>query len=217
MGIKLGEGKKIENSNFGPNMRDHEINLSKACDNGALRLRLIGEVQPAYRYWVKTIEGKQRTVITPFFDREEEAWLPGDPLASYSDARKEFFYTINCIDRSDGALKILPIKRTIYQYIYSIAQDPEYGNPSDEENGYDLIISKEKTGPLPMNVKYTVMPGRNATPLSNEEKGMELFDLAEIYKPMEEGAYLDWIQKNTFALSANNESNVSQGEDDIPF
>jgi len=219
MGIKLGAGKKIENNNFGPNMKEHELNLSKACDKGTLRVRLVGEVQPGYRYWVKNIEGKHRTVITPYFDREEETWLKGDPLASYQDARKEFFYTINCIDRSDGQMKILPIKRTIYQYIYSIAQDPEYGDPSDEENGYDLIIGKEKTGPLPINVKYTVLPGRNSTPLTADEKGMELFDLAESYKPLSMEAYTEWVSKNTFALTANTETteNTPGTEEDIPF
>lgn len=215
MGIKLGEGKKVTNEKFAPNMREHEINLSKDCENGPVRLRLVGDVHPAFRYWVKTIDGKNRTVITPYFNSETEEWEPGDPLQNYNDARREFFYTINCIDRATNTMRILIIKKTIYQFIYSIATDPDYGNPADPENGYDIVISKEKTGPLPMNVKYSVLPGRNTTALTEEEKAMELFDLDEIYAPMSKDDYTEWVQKNTFALSANTE--INEDEEDIPY
>jgi len=217
MGISLGEGKKITNTEFAPNMRDHEINLSKECENGPIRLRLVGDVHPAFRYWVNTVEGKTRTVITPYFNPETEEWEQGDPLQGYNDARREFFYSINCIDRATNTMRILIFKKTIYQFIYSIATDPDYGNPADPDSGYDIVISKEKTGPLPMNVKYAVLPGRNTTALTAEEKAMELFDLDTVYAPMSKDAYLDWIQKNTFALTTNTEIPEQEGEDDIPF
>ncbi len=218
MGVKLGQGKKIEGSDFGPDTQDLEINLSKACKDGSVRLRLVGEVNPAYRYWVTNLEKKKRNIITPFFDGETETWEAGDPLASYSDAQKEFFYTINCIDRATGEMKILIIKRTVYQYIYSLAQDPEYGDPTDIENGYDLIISKVSTGPKPMNVKYEIRPGRNTTTLTEEEKGLELHNLAELYKPKSKEDYLEWVKLNTFAMTDNTSETVNEtGEDDIPF
>jgi len=228
MGKTFGTGKKASTGvNFGPNMKEHEIKLSKACNGGPLRLRLIGEVQPAYRYWVTTTTGDKRTVITPYFDQEAEEWVKGDPLASYPDARKEFYYTINCIDRADQKMKILLLKASIYNYLHSLAQNPDYGNPADPEHGYDIIITKESTGPLPKNVKYTVTPGRNNTPLTEEEKKMELFNLEEAYAPLSKEDYERWIVENTYALvnQANTTANTGAAneqvstllEDDIPF
>ena len=33
-------------------------------------------------------------------------------------------------------------------------------------NGYDITIKKEKTGPLPQNVKYSIIPARGNSPLN---------------------------------------------------
>ena len=67
------------------------------------------------------------------------------------------------VDRSDGKIKLFDLRSTIYSQIVDYASNPEYGNPSDPETGYDVTVKKEKTGPLPQNVKYTCIPARAST------------------------------------------------------
>ena len=220
MGIKLGKGKVIAKG--GKNSQGLEINLSKLDDGGSIRLRLLGEVEPGYRYWVKCTNGKTKPILTPFFDKETEVLSSKDPLLG--DGRKEFFYTVNAIDRATGELKILLLKTTIYRSLVSLAQDDEYGDCMDEVTGYDIIITKESTGPLPMNVKYEVRAGRDTTPLTAEEKAMELHDLSEIYAPKSEADYIEWIKMETDILNVVPEVETAQVEavntdkdTDIPF
>ena len=220
MAIKLGQGKVLPKGG-NVNTSDIEIRLSKLSDGDSIRLRLVGDVEPGYRYWVKCSDGKTKPIITPYFDKELEKIKADDPLLG--EARKEFFYTINAIDRADGQMKVLILKTTVYRSLVSLAMDEEYGNPSDETNGYDIIISKESTGPQVQNVKYDVRPGRNTTPLTDEEKALELHDLETLYKPKDESDYVEWIKLNTDVLDVRADPNSAEvntdatTETDIPF
>ena len=214
MGIKFGEGRELK-AGTGKNMSDIEISLSKLKDGEKVKLRLIGDILPNYRYWVKCRDGKKKPRLTPFFDRETENINAGDPLLGAG--QKEFFYTVNCIDRSDGKMKILILKTTVYRYLYSLAVDPDYGNCADSTTGFDINIVKERTGPQPQNVKYNVSPSLKLTPLSEEEKAMELHNLEEAYEPGTEEDYLVWVRENTVALD-NDVPDPGHGRDeDIPF
>jgi len=216
MGVKLGQGKPVSKGGGG-NTSAIEINLSKLNDGESVRVRLVGEVEPAYRYWVKCDNGKQKPIITPYFNRETEVLSSQDPLLGVG--RKEFFYTINAIDRATGEMKVLLLKTSVYRTLMSFAQDEEYGDPSDPDNGYDIVITKESTGPLAMNVKYEVKAGRNTTPLTEEEKNMELHNLAQLYAAPSESEYIEWIKMNTSVLNVptdNSEVNI-EPEEDIPF
>ncbi len=214
MGIKLGKGKAI--SKGGQNTQGLEIALSKLGDGDSVRLRLIGDVNPAYRYWVQCSDGKQKPVITPYFDQENEVIKSTDPLLG--EGRKEFFYTINALDRATGEMKILIIKTSIYRTLASFAVDEEYGDPADEKTGYDIIITKEKTGPLPMNVKYEVRAGRDVKPLTDAELSIETHKLEEIYAPKPEADYIEWIKMNTDILNVVSETSKPAEEvGDAPF
>ncbi len=223
MAIKLGKGKAI--SKGGKSTQGLEIALSKLNDGDSIRVRLIGEVEPNYRYWVACTNGKNKPIITPFFDKENEVLSSKDPLLG--EGRKEFFYTMNAIVRSGNdtpdELKVLILKTTIYRSLVSLAMDDEYGDPADETSGYDIIITKERTGPKPMNVKYEVRAGRSTTPITDFEKGLELHDLAELYKAPEESDYIEWISMNTDILNVEaSPTDVdipanSEKDTDIPF
>jgi len=222
--MKFGEGKKLKNGDFGPNTQDLEINLSKLQEGESIKIRLVGEVLPNYRYWVTTRDGKKKPKLTPFFNRETESISSEDPLLG--NAQKEFFYVCNCLVRGNGSpeMKILILKSTVYQYLYSLALDDEYGDPADPVTGYDIVITKERTGPKPMNVKYNCRPGRGSTPLTPEEQALELYNLEELYNPGTKSDYVAWVKENTAYLDTEmlNEAygqpdaNVKP-ESDIPF
>ena len=94
---------------------------------------------------------------------------------------------------------------------------PEYGNHSDLETGYDVTVKKEKTGPLPQNVKYTCIPARASTKLSSDELALELFDLSRIYKRQSYDEQKEWLMQNTayFAGDVGDEFKAIEEVDDL--
>lgn len=179
-----------------------EIRLSELKDGASLTVRLIGEVHPAYRYWVTDKSGKHFPIIAAGFNSFTEEWdnVENDILyknLGSSKPRLEFYYTINCIDRADGNIKILPLKTTIYNALIDLASNPNYGDPGSIEDGYDITITKERTGPKPMNVKYNILPGRYNTPLTEAERELELYNLAELIRPKDN--YNEYIKEKVLA------------------
>ena len=191
---------------------------------GDTKVRLIGDVMPRYCYWVVTTEGKKMPVECLEFNRETEAFNSSaeNPFkeideAVYSD-KPQFSYVCNVIDRSDGKIKLFDLRSTIYAQIVDYATNPDYGNPADPEDGYDITIKKEKTGPLPQNVKYTCIPARSNSPLSDAEKELELFELSRIYKRQTYDEQKEWLLQNTsyFAGEVGDEFKATdEGVDDL--
>ena len=183
---------------------------------GDTKLRLIGEVMPRYCYWVVTTEGKKMPVECLQFSRDTESFdnKAEDPFKEIDDAiyadKPQFSYVCNVIDRADGQIKLFDLRSTIYSQIVDYATNPDYGNPSDPDSGYDLTVKKEKTGPLPQNVKYTCLPARASKALTEDEQKAELFDLSRIYKRQNYEDQKKWMLENT-ALFAS-----STGDDFVP-
>ena len=182
--------------------------------NGDNKLRLIGDVMPRYVYWLTTKDGKRMPVECLKFDRNTEQFSgtedPFDEVSPdiYAD-KPQFAYVCNVIDRSDNQVKLFDLKATIYRQIVDFAKDPEYGNPADETSGYDITIVKEKTGPLPQNVKYTVRPARASTALTDDEKSAELFDLDRIYKRPDYTEQKRWLLENTTMFACDDDNSFS--------
>lgn len=172
-------------------------------DGPETRVRFVGDVLPRYVYWITTSEGKRIPQECLSFDRDTEQFSSRfkDPFKELTEAvfdeKPTFSYVCNVIDRKDGQVKLMDLKTTIYKQIIDYAVNPEYGNPSDPEQGYDITIKKEKTGPQPQNVKYTVMPSRNTVPLTAEEEEMDLYNLDAIFKRPSYEEQKEWLLKNT--------------------
>lgn len=190
---------------------------------GDTKVRLIGDVMPRYCYWVVTKDGKKMPLECLQFDRATESFNSSvkDPFKEidpdvYSD-KPQFAYVCNVIDRADGKIKLLDLRSTIYSQIVDYATNPDYGSPADADNGYDLTIKKEKTGPLPQNVKYTVIPARSNSSLKPTEREAELFDLEKIFKRQTYDEQKQWLIENTslFAGDVSDEFKASEGVDDL--
>lgn len=190
---------------------------------GDTKVRLVGDVLPRYCYWVVTKEGKKMPVECLQFDRETESFNNSakDPFKEidpdvYSD-KPQFAYVCNVIHRQDNKVKLLDLRSTIYSQVVDYATNADYGNPADPSSGYDLVIKKEKTGPLPQNVKYTIIPARSNSPLTEEEREMELFDLTKIYKRQTYDEQKEWLIQNTtlFAGDVTDEFRPNEGVDDL--
>ena len=192
-------------------------------DGPETRVRFVGDVLPRYVYWVTTTEGKRIPMDCLSFDRDTEQFSSRfkDPFKELDEAvfdeKPTFSYVCNVIDRKDGQVKLMDLKTTIYKQIIDYAVNPEYGNPSDPEQGYDITIKKEKTGSLPQNVKYTVMPSRNTVPLTEEEQQLELYNLDAIFKRSTYEEQKEWLLKNTnyFAEEVAMELNSTETMEDL--
>jgi hypothetical protein len=211
------KGKKASNS--GERREIKRLSL-KAGDT---KVRLVGGVLPRYTYWVVTKEGRKMPVECLQFDRETESFNNNaeDPMKEipedvYND-KPGFAYVCQVIDRADGEIKLFDLRSTIYAQIVDLAVDPDYGSPADPDNGYDITIKKEKTGPLPQNVKYSILPARGNSPLTDEERSLELYDLEKIIKRQSYDDQKKWLLENTnyFAGEASDEFKPVEDVDDL--
>jgi len=120
-------------------------------------VRLIGGVLPRYVYWLKGTNNKDIPVECLAFDREKEKfaniekdWVP----EFFPDKKCSWAYSINCIDPKDGKVKALNLKKKLFEQIMTASED--LGDPTDFDTGWDVVFKRQKTGPLPFNVEYTL-------------------------------------------------------------
>ncbi len=125
--------------------------------DGENTVRLVGGVLPRYVYWLKGTNGKDIPVECLAFDRQVEKFnnLETDHVPSFfPDKKCSWAYSINCIDPSDGKVKVLNLKKKLFEQILTAAED--LGDPTDYDTGWDIVFKRAKTGPLPFNVEYTL-------------------------------------------------------------
>ncbi len=191
-------------------------------DFGDTKVRFIGDILPRYLYWITTTEGGKKPVECIRFSRETQEFddTIKDPITEIKEEiyaeKPQFAYTCNVIDRRDGRIKVFDLKRTIYSQVIDFANNPEFGNPADAKTGYDIIVKKEKTGPLPQNVKYTAsLASRTNSPLTKEELELELFELPRIHKRPTYDEQKQWLVQNTtyFAGEAGDEFKPESPDD----
>jgi len=127
--------------------------------DGENTVRLVGGVLPRYVYWLKGTNNKDIPVECLAFSRTEEKFNNAevDHVPSYfPDKRCSWAYSINCIDPKDGHVKILNLKKKLFEQIITSAED--LGDPTDPETGWDIVFRRQKTGPLAFNIEYTLLP-----------------------------------------------------------
>jgi len=141
--------------------------------DGENTVRLIGGVLPRYVYWLKGTNAKDIPVECLAFDRQAEKFnnLEVDHVPSfYPDKKCSWAYSVNCIDPGDGKVKVLNLKKKLFEQIINAAED--LGDPTDFDTGWDVVFRRTKTGPLPFNVEYTLQvlrcKKRSLTPAERE-------------------------------------------------
>lgn len=125
--------------------------------DGENTVRLVGGVLPRYVYWLKGSNNKDIPVECLAFDRQAEKFnnLETDHVPEfYPDKKCSWAYSINCIDPTDGKVKVLNLKKKLFEQILTAAED--LGDPTDYDSGWDVVFKRTKTGPLPFNVEYTL-------------------------------------------------------------
>jgi hypothetical protein len=127
-----------------------------AYKDGDNKICMVGDVLPRYVYWLTTADGKRVPMECLGFDRDKEQFtnIEKDWIRHYfPDLKCSWAYAVQCID-SDGKVKILNLKKKLFESVMVAAED--LGDPTDIETGWPLCFKKQKTGPLPFNVEYTL-------------------------------------------------------------
>lgn len=120
-------------------------------------VRLVGGILPRYVYWVKGTNNKDIPVECLAFNRDKEKFdnLEVDHVTEFHpDLKCTWSYSMNCLDPSDGKVKVLPLKKKLFAQIRDAAAD--LGDPTDLDKGWDVVFKRTKTGPLAYNVEYTL-------------------------------------------------------------
>ena len=150
-----------------------DLDLYKYVD-GANTFRIVGDILPRYLYWINTPDGKNLPFECLAFDRNEEAFVRRE-----RDWVREFYPDLNCswsyatqclVEGAEGPeLKVLPLKKKLWEQIITAAED--LGDPTDVDNGWDIVFKRVKTGPKSFNVEYQlqVLKCKNR-PLTEEER-----------------------------------------------
>lgn len=172
--------------------------------DGENTVRIVGGVLPRYIYWIKGTNNKDIPVECLAFDRQAEKFnnLEVDHVQDfYPEAKCSWAYSINCIDPSDGKVKVLQLKKKLFAQIRDAAAD--LGDPTDLDEGWDIVFKRVKTGPLAYNVEYTLSVLRcKKRKLSDAEKeavaaAKTIDELYPRNTPEEVLALLTKIQKGT--------------------
>lgn len=166
-------------------------------------VRMVGDVLPRYVYWLKGTNNKDIPAECLAFNRDKEKFdnKEVDHVPAFFPEKKcQWSYAVNCIDPADGKVKVLNLKKKLFQQVVDAASE-QFGDPTDPDTGWDLVFKKKKTGPLPFNVEYTLNVLKiKKRPLTEEERAAvaaaEVIDV-KIPRPTpdEIKALLDKIKK----------------------
>jgi hypothetical protein len=166
---------------------------------GKNTIRIVGTVVPGYKYWLKTRDGATSVPMDCLsFNRETEQFdnKIRDVVREYFPEKKcSWAYQSFVIDRADGKVKLFDHKKRLFEAVLDAAQK-KLGDPTDAEEGWDVVFTKKKTGPQPFNVEYTLETFElTNSALSEEdleaiEKAGKVEDIAKLPTPEEQEQFI---------------------------
>lgn len=128
--------------------------------DGEQKIRIFGGVLPRYIYWVKGTNNKDIPVECLAFSRDKEKFdnVDVDHVPKfYPELKCSWSYAVNCIDPTDGKEKVLNLKKKMFEAVIQTAEDLGM-DPTDPDEGFDIVFRRTKTGPLAFNVSYDLSP-----------------------------------------------------------
>ena len=202
--------------------------------NGTNTFCIIGSVVPGYKYWLKTRDKTPVPMDCLGFNRETETFdnKIRDVVKEHDPDKKcSWAYQSLIIDRTDGKVKLFDHKKKLFESILDAAKK-KLGDPTDPVKGWDIVFTRQKTGPLAYNVEYRLETFElENSPLSDEdlkaiEESEEAFgnieNITKLPTPEEQETFMkNYIlpKEEEVDLEVNEELSESteKMEDDIPF
>jgi len=204
-------------------------------EDGENRFRMVGDILPRYVYWKKTPDGtKNMSVECLSFDRDLEKFtnITKDWFQHYFPEEKcSWSYLVQVFDPDDGKLKVLSLKKKLFQQILDMAKK-HLGDPTDPNKGWEVVVERKKTGPLPFNVEYHLdQMSCKGQPLNAEQKKVvseakTIDELFPVQTPEEQKGFIEkiWFSahqeqeaQEPKASDMPDKSVADEFDDDIPF
>jgi len=144
---------------------------------GENRIRIIGNVVPGYKYWLRTRDNSPVPADCLSFNRETEKFenKQRDPVREFfPDMKCSWAYQSLIIDREDGVVKLCDHKKRLFESILDAAKK-KLGDPTHEVDGWDVVFTKKKTGPKTFNVEYSleIFELKNSALTDEDKKAIE--------------------------------------------
>jgi hypothetical protein len=120
-------------------------------EEGLNTFRILSSAVVGYQWWVTDgQEGRKPVRVRTLTD------VPEEVRQSFDDRRRaRHFWAFTVYNYKTKTVQVLVLKQqTIMRAIETLAKSPKWGNPKD----YDLIVEKSRTGSLPRDVEYSVIP-----------------------------------------------------------
>ena len=178
--------------------------LSYTYKDGDNKVRIVGDILARYVYWIEGTNGKNIPFECLSFDRDSERFnnKEKDWIREYfPDLKCGWSYATQCIDPTDVKIKVLNLKKKLWEQIMIAAED--LGDPTDFTNGWDICFKRVKTGPLAYNVEYQLQVLKcKSRPLTEaeQEKADDLKSMDDVMSrptPDAQKELLDSIRKVT--------------------
>jgi hypothetical protein len=165
--------------NFNGGAKKSEVTYMKMADGDSTFRILPRSFLPSYTYWVVGASGKELPFECLQFDRESERFDNSRPCPikalslkdkTGKDLRCSWSYKCLVLNKATGKVEVLQMKKGIIEDIKSVAAQLEI-DPTNVDTGTWFTVTRKKTGPLPMNVEYTLQQLKcRSTALTPEEK-----------------------------------------------
>ena len=201
---------------------------------GENQFRMVGELLPRYAYWKKAGEHNIPMECLSF-DRAQERFtnIEKDWFKHYfADQKCVWSYAIQVLDSKDGKLKLMGLKKKLFDQIQDLAAD--LGDPTDPITGWDVIVEKKKTGPHIFNIEYKLKERAiKVRELTDDEKAecekiKPIDELIHRQTPEEQLAFIEsnWLNKQEDNVdneavdelgSPTDDKPKNDFDDDIPF
>lgn len=117
-------------------------------------------------------------------------------LSGKISARPRYFCPVIVRGEEDKGVRIWSISATIYKALLTIAADEEYGDFTDIQKGFDLVVEKTPPATPGAFADITVRAKRNDSPLSEDKAELKKW-LTEQPKPLDlfRKPTYDWLKK----------------------
>lgn len=166
---------------FNGSAKKSDVTYMKMADGDSTFRILPNSFLPSYTYWVVGANGKELPFECLQFDRENERFDNTRPCPIKAlglkdkqgkDLRCSWSYKCLVLNKATGKVEVLQMKKGIIEDIKSVAGQLEI-DPTNVDTGTWFTVTRKKTGPLPMNVEYTLQQLKcKSTPLTAEEKAL---------------------------------------------
>jgi hypothetical protein len=93
-------------------------------------------------------------------------------------AKRRYLMNIIDLDDLESGVQVFPAGREVLRQLLTYFVDPDWGDLTDPDKGYDIVIEKAGSG---LQTSYTVRPRKNSTPIPDKSLLEKVEDLAAVF------------------------------------